>query len=336
MMGVIVEKVTGKPFVEYLKDKALREIGFSEDAYCLKAPGGHSWGDSAMMCTAYDLMLFCRFVLNKGTWNGKRYLYKEYLDAATDTAQVCNNPYGFCGHSGYGYGYQIWGCPDGCFSMYGMGGQLGFCDPKHDLVFVINSDNQGNPCYYEQIFDALYSNIISKLGPSPLPECEKQKKTLDSYAKSRKLFALNGKNDARIKAEINGKRFVCENNPMGIKWFKLDFDGKSGVFNYENAQGVKALPFGLGYNEFGKFPQTGYSDTVGTVGVPGHMYDCAVSADFPEARKLRIRVQIIDKYFGNLAMLFGFKDENTASVQMFKTAEAFLDEYQGIMNARAE
>ena len=71
MLGVIVEKVTGKPFVEYLKDKALRDIGFSEDAYCLKAPGGYSWGDSAMMCTAKDLLLFSRFVLNKGTWNGK-------------------------------------------------------------------------------------------------------------------------------------------------------------------------------------------------------------------------------------------------------------------------
>ena len=74
MLGVIVEKVTGKPFVEYLKDKGLRDIGFSEDAYCLKAPGGRSWGDSAMMCTAMDLMLFSRFVLNKGSWNGKQYL----------------------------------------------------------------------------------------------------------------------------------------------------------------------------------------------------------------------------------------------------------------------
>ena len=336
MLGVIVEKVTGKPFVEYLKDKVLRDIGFSEDAYCLKAPGGHSWGDSAMMCSAMDLMLFSRFVLNKGAWNGKQYLNKEYVEAATDTKQVCNSDYGFKCHSNFGYGYQIWGCPEGCFSMFGMGGQLGFCDPKHDLVFVINSDNQGNPCYYEQIFDALYTNIISKLADNPLPESERQKKSLDSYLASRKLFALNGDTEAPIKDLINGKTFVCEENKMGFKWFKLDFDGKKAVLNYENAQGVKALPFGLGYNEFGKFPQTGYSDMIGTYGEEGHMYDCAVSADFPEPQKLRIRVQIIDKYFGNLAMVFGFKDENTASVRMVKTAEAFLDEYQGIMNAKAQ
>ena len=65
----------------------------------------------------------------------------------------------------------------------------------------------------------------------------------------------------------------------------------------------------------------------------GHKYDAAFSADWPEERKLRIRVQIIDKYFGNLAIVFGFRDENTVSVRMSKKAEAFLDEYEGVMNA---
>jgi hypothetical protein len=182
----------------------------------------------------------------------------------------------------------------------------------------------------------LYNDIIANLEDAPISECDKQKKVLDSYIGSRKLFALNGNTESPIIIAINGKKFVCEDNVMGIKWFKLDFDGKKGLFYYENSQGVKVLPFGLGYNEFGKFPQTGYSDMIGTVGVPGHQYNCAASADFPEPKKLRIRVQIIDKYFGNLAIIFGFRDENTASVRMVKTAEAFLDEYQGNMNAKAQ
>ena len=66
------------------------------------------------------------------------------------------------------------------------------------------------------------------------------------------------------------------------------------------------------------------------------MYDCAVSADWPEEQKLRLRVQIIDKYFGNLAILFGFRDKDHVSVRMEKCAEAFLKEYSGWMNARAD
>ena len=77
-----------------------------------------------------------------------------------------------------------------------------------------------------------------------------------------------------------------------------------------------------------KFPQTGYADMTATCGVEGHMYDCAVSADWDEEKKLRIRVQIIDKYFGNMSMTFSFKD-NRVAVLMVKTAEAFLDEYNG-------
>ena len=60
----------------------------------------------------------------------------------------------------------------------------------------------------------------------------------------------------------------------------------------------------------------------------GNKYDCAASADWPEERKLRLKIQIIDKYFGNGSMEFGFKDD-MVGVYMTKTAEAFLDEYQG-------
>ena len=52
----------------------------------------------------------------------------------------------------------------------------------------------------------------------------------------------------------------------------------------------------------------------------------AFSADWPEEQKLRIRVQIIDKYFGNLAIVFGFRNEKQVSVRMVKAAEHFLDE----------
>ena len=50
---------------------------------------------------------------------------------------------------------------------------------------------------------------------------------------------------------------------------------------------------------------------------------------------MRVRVQIIDKYFGNLSMLFGFSDENTVSLRMEKKAEDFLATYRGIANAKS-
>ena len=335
MLGAVVERLTGKPCIEYLKEKALGEIGFSKEAHCLKCPGGHSWGDSGLLCTARDLWLFARFVLNGGTWGGKRYLNEAYIKAAT-TPSVPTNPYGFGDlHDLQGYGYQFWGAPRGCFATLGMGNQVSFCDPKHDFIMVINSDNQGNTNAYEQIFGALYRNLIDHLG-DPLPEDPEAKAELDAYLAERKLFTLYEAPTSPMAEAVSGKVFRCEENPMGIKWFRLELSGDEGKFFYENAQGEKCMPFGFGHNVFAKFPEEGYSDEVGSVYCPGNYYDAAFSADWPSENTLRLRVQIIDKYFANLSVLFGFCGENTVSVRMEKKAEDFLTTYRGIANATAE
>ena len=335
MLGSVVEQVTGMPFMEYLKKKAFTEIGFTKEARCLQCPGGHSWGDSGILCTARDLWKFARFVLNGGTWQGKRYLNEQYIKEAT-TPTVPNNPFGFGDmHDMHGYGYQFWGAPEGCFSTLGMGNQVSFCDPGHDFIFVINSDNQGNSNAYEQIFRALYTHLVHNLG-DPLPEDPEALAELNAYLAERKLFALSGAPTSTMAEKIGGKTFVCEENPAGMKWFRLDFKGNEGTFTYENAQGEKQMPFGFGHNVFAKFPEEGYSKEVGSVRCPGNYYDAAFSADWPADYVLRVRVQIIDTYFANLSMMFGFRDENTVTLRMEKKAEDFMDTYKGIVNAKAE
>ncbi len=335
MLGSVVEQVTGMPFMEYLKKKAFTEIGFTKEARCLQCPGGHSWGDSGILCTARDLWKFARFVLNGGTWQGKRYLNEQYIKDAT-TPAVPNNPYGFGDmHDMHGYGYQFWGAPEGCFATLGMGNQVSFCDPGHDFIFVINSDNQGNSNAYEQIFRALYTHLVHNLG-EPLPEDPEALAELNAYLAERKLFALSGAPTSTMAEKIGGKTFVCEENSAGMKWFRLDFKGNEGTFTYENAQGEKQMPFGFGHNVFAKFPEEGYSKEVGSVRCPGNYYDAAFSADWPADYTLRVRVQVIDTYFANLSMMFGFRDENTVTLRMEKKAEDFMDEYKGIVNAKAQ
>ncbi len=334
MLDVIVEKVTGKPFLTYLQEKVLNDIGFSRDAYCLQAPGGHSWGDSGVLCTSRDLLLFARFVLNKGTWGDKRYLNERYLTEATRTDNP-TNIYGFDFFNSYGYGYQFWGAPHGCVTMLGMGNQIALMDAAHDLIFVITSDNQGNPCGYEMVSQAFFRVLYPAIQDQPLPENPSAKAALDAFISRRELFFVRGNTHSAFMPSVEGRRFVCRDNPMQIKWFELSFAEDGGTFRYENATGEKVLPFGLGKNIFSKFPEENYADMIGTVPCPGHRYDCAASADFLDDRTLRIRVQIIDTYFGNLAILIGFRSGDYATVRMEKTAEAFLDEYQGLAMASA-
>lgn len=335
LLNVIVEKLTGKPFLQYLQEKALNDIGFSKDAYCIQTPGGHSFGDSGVMCTARDLLLFARFMMNRGAWDGKQYLDPTYMDEALNTGVFNRDDYGFTSHGSYGYGYLIWGAPNGGFAFLGMGNQIALCDVQHEFIFIINSDNQGNTYGYEHIYEAIYHQIIDHLEDKPLPEDAEALAELRAIETSQKLFFLPEKPQSPLAAKISGKKFTCSKNPMGIRWFRVELDGEKGMFSYENGQGEKSFPFGFGKNLFAKFPQSGYSDLVAGAPCEGNLYDAAFSADWCEENKLRIRVQIIDKYFGNLAILLGFADESHATLRMTKTAEAFLDEYQGLAKAVA-
>ena len=136
--------------------------------------------------------------------------------------------------------------------------------------------------------------------------------------------------------QVSGKTYYAEKNRMGITSLSLTFDGAVGSFDYENEQGKKSLPFGIGENVFAKFPQLGYSDEFGGVRTTdGFTYRCATSISFVEEKKCILRLQIIDNYLGNFTATFAFKDEDTVTVHLEKTAEDFLQEYEGEFTAKA-
>jgi hypothetical protein len=94
------------------------------------------------------------------------------------------------------------------------------------------------------------------------------------------------------------------------------------------------LPFCFNKNYFGKFPELGYSQDVGGIrSTDGSKYDAAISGAWLQDNKFIIDVQIIDRYFGNMSMIFAFRDGECA-FKMTKTAEDFLDTYQGIGTAK--
>ncbi len=333
MLGVIVERVTGMPFLEYIKEKALKHAGFSEDSYTLKCPGGNSWADSGVMCTSRDLLIFARFVMDKGYIDGANYLNSEFIEEAIKRQvdnDVTENGRHFNTH---GYGYQIWKAPNDGFAFIGMGDQFAICDPKTDFVFVINSDNQFTQNSRALLYHELYNFIIPEFKNEALSENEEAYNELLEYSSTRKLMALSGEKYSKTQDKINNVTYKLDKNSMNIEFVRFNFEGEKGTLTYKNLQGEKKLYFKMCENEFFKFPQSDYSDMIGTFSCPGNLYDCACSGAWTEENKLKLKVQIIDKYFGTICMTFGFKDERV-EIYMTKNAEAFLNEYQGYATGR--
>ena len=334
----LVERLTGKKLLDYMKERIFNHIGSFKTAEVLMVPTGESWGDSAMVCTLRDIASFGRFLLNYGTWNGKRLMNEEYIREAT--SPLVDNS--LSGHTSkyhtHGYGYQIWRVGEDSFGFIGMGCQLTICNPKKDIIFACNSDNIGASYGYDAIIELFNTYIIDTVIDEELPSDEDAYADLVNYCSNLKLRSLKGEKYNPLVEKINGKVYKpIETNPQGITEFSLSFneDG-SGTFDYVNAQGKKQICFKYGDNAFGKFPQYGYSNEYSSIPAGGDfMYKCATSGAWRPGNKFMLYVQIIDKYFGNLTISFFYKDD-IVNVVMDKNAEYFLGEYLGEFTAKAE
>ena len=327
VLGAMVERISGMELTEYLRSRLFDKIGVSKEAYCLKCPGGYAWGDSALMCTATDLLKVAKFTMNLGNWEGEQILSSEYLTDAT--SNLIPTHWNSERPSQYGYGYLIWKQQQDSFFFNGMGCQFAVCVPHKDMILIYNGDNQGEPAAKSIIIDTFFNLIVNDAQEKSLPDNKDEYDKLMSISKDAKLMYCKGNTFSPTADKINEKTYILDKNIMGIEDIKFTFDKDSGIMSYTNAQGHKELPFGLGKNVFEKFPQGGYSDMCGSERLPDHYYDCAVSAGWLTDSVLYINVQIIDKYFGRLHMYFSFVDDNTICIRMNKIAEDFLDEYNG-------
>ena len=334
VLGAILERRVGESFVDYLRPRLFDKIGVSKEAHCLLCPGGHSWSDSAFLCTARDLLLLGIFMMNGGRWNGEQLLNEEYVREAT-SKQIDNSTGGLESYCTQGYGYLFWRTWDNSFFFNGMGCQLCICIPDKNMIFVYNGDNQGNDLAKALIIDNFFDMVVRTSSDSALEESKEAEASLKRYTDTLKLYAAKSISPRDFEKRINGKVYTLNKNPMGIT--RLSFSFTEGVckMNYTNAQGDKTLLFRIDENEFGIFPEEGYSDKVGSQFAPGRYYKCAASGAWIEPQKLFIRVQAIDDYLGILNMNFGFKDENTVGIYMNKTAEDFFTTYQGFATGKA-
>ena len=220
VLGALVERLTGKSLVEYLRVKLFDAIGVSKEAYCLKCPGGHSWGDSGVLCKPTDLLKVAKFVMNKGSWNGNQILDEKYLAQAVD-CRVFNNYWDVNESNTQGYGLKFWGTYDDSFFFNGMGSQFAVCVPKYDLILIYNGDNQGKDSARGYIIDKFFELIVENCEDTKLETNESEYLDLKALSENAELIAASGDKYSDFEKEINGKCYILENNPMNIKKFKI-------------------------------------------------------------------------------------------------------------------
>ncbi|MDA0745723.1 MAG: serine hydrolase [bacterium] len=325
VLTALVERLAGMPFLDAMRPGFLDRIGFSPEAWCIRTPEGTSWGGSGVICTLRDLAKVALVCMNRGRWGDEQVLPEDYVVAAT-SRQIDNSIRGHCG-----YGYQIWREKENGFAFRGMGSQFAFCFPDRDFLFTCIADTQGSTAGVG-IPDVMRQEIYPHLSDTPLPEdraaCEELADAIGRLA----ILPAAGEPDTGVASEVDGTWYALEDNPMGITRMRLCFSGDAGTWEYTNGQGDNTLRFGIGRVLAEKFPQRNYfGEQIGEV--PGVPYDCLASAAWIDELTLNMEVYITDIYLGTLRASFAFKGDEIA-IYMTKTAEWFLDEYNGFAGGR--
>lgn len=322
VLNTIVERVSGLPFLEYMREGLLDPIGFSKDSWCIKTPEGTSWGGSGVLCTLEDMAKLAYVTMNKGRWNDNQLISEAYIKEAT-SKQIDNSIEG-----DFGYGYQIWIEENKGFSFRGMGSQFAFCFPEEDLIFACVSDTQGESPKDKAVPQVFYQEIFSKISDTPLPDDPETNKILNEKIGNLEILPQRGELTSSFEEKVSAKWYELSENPMGIEKMRLTFEKDACIWEYKNLSGHHQLKLGMGKKISQVFPDEGYfGEKIGTP--QGKGYDCLASAAWVEEHKLDVLIYITDDYLGSLRVSFSFKNDEIA-IYMVKAAEWFLDEYMGI------
>ncbi|WP_103864914.1 serine hydrolase [Aquimarina sp. I32.4] len=138
LLGMVVEKATGKTLSAYLSESFWKPMGMEHEALW-QLDSEDSGMEKAYCCIASNARDFARFgtlFKNKGVFAGKRILPEEFVEIATRPKF----------ENGSMYGYGLWlsnHMNKRIFAMRGILGQYVICIPEDNLVIVRLGHNRG-------------------------------------------------------------------------------------------------------------------------------------------------------------------------------------------------
>jgi CubicO group peptidase (beta-lactamase class C family) len=240
-LGAIVEKLSGMSLVEYLRP-LLDDLGISQGLWCVKTPEGRCAAGCGFSATSRDLLRLGQFVMNRGEWNGRVWVSREYMEAATSRQISCFAGGYDMANQGYGYHFRV--LKDGGFACYGMGSQFVLMMPRYGTIVVTTAGTLGIADPDDMIRNAHY-RMLDKCSDEALPENPQAQACLKEMSRL-KLPAVSGKADSPVSALVSGRRYRVEDNIMGFSWVQFDFWENLCLFTYEKRGVFGAIPLYAG------------------------------------------------------------------------------------------
>lgn len=130
LVGILIQKATGKSLAEYISEKIWKPFGMEHCAYWLADECSNlNIGGSGLSASLRDYARLGTLMLNNGKLGDKNILAEEWIDNATSLLYETND-------QGGGYGYLWWRFKDVSYAAVGIFGQMLYIDPSKDLIIA--------------------------------------------------------------------------------------------------------------------------------------------------------------------------------------------------------
>lgn len=244
MCSAIVTKVTGQKVADYLKPRLFDPLGITDYDW-ETSPTGNSSGGWGLRVRTEDLAKFGLLYLQKGQWNGKQILAKEWVEEATaehilqapEATQEAREKSDWM----QGYGYQFWRCRNGYYRGDGAFGQYIIVMQDKDAVIAINSETED----MQGILNLVWQHLLPAMGEGKLAADEVTQAVLQAKLETLSLPVPDKGAVSPLQSEISGKSYVVEVDGKK-RTGSLKFEGDKCIASFEDERGSYTIPFGCG------------------------------------------------------------------------------------------
>lgn len=147
LAGMLVQRRAGCDLISYLTPRLFSHLGIKRPTWETD-PLGNSFGAGGLFLTLSEMHKFGLFYLNKGMWNGRQLLSREWVEEST-RAYSENVP----------YAYLFWRGKYNSFRADGKYGQYSIVLPDKDAVISVVSECRKT----EELMNAIYEEICTQL-----------------------------------------------------------------------------------------------------------------------------------------------------------------------------
>ncbi len=160
LLGVAIERAVGKPYSQYLQDKIWKPLDMEANALITLDDSKHRQAKAygGLVSNVRDLAKIGRLYINGGVYKGKQIVSKEWIERSTHSS---------LDNEAYSLGWNnIITRIDGKdvvtprFFAIGLFGQVLFCDPTQNLIFVTLGEKKG--CEYHLLFDDICNLLANR------------------------------------------------------------------------------------------------------------------------------------------------------------------------------